>query len=184
MNHLQSQYRFLVASDRRVFTSCVELTVSSIGHVFCAGCLAKTFEEYDDYEVPCPSCRATFPSLAIDLHMVPRKLRPHFTPCIRKIFLDDLNDTSITSQTQAIEALEAELRAERQKNAELEQEKEALANERDSLYRLVNVYKTREKELETKDRRQKFQVANQVDELMHDNQRLQARLEEAQSLLT
>jgi protoporphyrinogen oxidase len=116
--------------------------------------------------------------------MVPRKLRQHFTPCIRKIFLDDLNDTSITSQTQAIEALEAELRAERQKNAELEQEKEALSNERDSLYRLINVYKTREKELESKDRRQKFQVANQVDELMHDNQRLQARLEEAQSLLT
>jgi hypothetical protein len=63
------------------------------------------------------------------------------------------------------------------------QERDAAWNERDSLYRVINVYKAKEKEHETKDRRQKFQVANQVDELMHDKQRLQARLEEAQTLL-
>ena len=58
-----------------------------------------------------------------------------------------------------------------------------MAKERESLYKLVELYKSREKELETKDLRQKYRVANRVDELAHDNQRLQVRLEEAQTLL-
>jgi hypothetical protein len=152
------------------------------GHVFCAGCLAKTFEEQDTYEVPCPSCRVPFPTVQLDLHMVPRKLREHVTPCIRRLYLD-AGDTSDASQAEVIRALEAQLLVERQRNAELLQERDAAWNERDSLYRVINVYKAKEKEHETKDRRQKFQVANQVDELMHDKQRLQARLEEAQTLL-
>jgi hypothetical protein len=104
------------------------------------------------------------------------------TPCIQRLYLD-AGDASDASPAQVIRALEAQLLVERQKNAELLQERDAAWNERDSLYRVVNVYKAKEKEHETKDRRQKFQVANQVDELMHDKQRFQAQLEEAQTLL-
>ncbi|PVF93921.1 hypothetical protein CPB86DRAFT_741549 [Serendipita vermifera] len=113
--------------------------------------------------------------------MVPRKFRAHVTPCIRKLYLDDASDAS---QKSIIQSLEAQLRAERAKVAELQQEREAIVNERDSLYRVINVYKEREKELEAKDRRQKFQNANQIDELMHTNQRLQSSLDEAQTLLS
>lgn len=152
------------------------------GHVFCSGCLAKTFEEYqlqDTYEIPCPSCRAPFPILQLDTALIPRKLRPHCTPCIRRIYLDDTEATDRAT----IRSLEAQLRAEKARNVELQEEKDAMAKERESLYRLVELYKSREKEMETKDLRQKFRVANRVDELTHDNQRLQARLEEAQTLL-
>jgi hypothetical protein len=148
--------------------------------VFCASCLAKLFEDHEGYEIPCPTCRVPFPTISLDLHMVPRKYRAHVTPCIRKIYLDDASDAS---QRTLIQSLEAQLRTEKAKVAELEQEREAIVNERDSLYRLINVYKEREKEWETKDRRQKFQNANQMDELMHTNQRLQASLDEAQTLL-
>ncbi|KIM34086.1 hypothetical protein M408DRAFT_325602 [Serendipita vermifera MAFF 305830] len=151
------------------------------GHVFCAGCLAKTFEGLDTYEVPCPTCRLVFPSINIDPHLVPKKLRDYVTPCIRRLYLDE--ETPDVSQTELVRSLEAQLQAERQHSAELQQERDAARAERDSLYRVINVYKEKEKEHEAKDRRQKFQVANQVDELMHDNHRLQTRLEEAQTLL-
>jgi len=140
------------------------------------------FEEQEVYEVPCPSCRVPFPTVQLDLHMVPRKLRDHITPCIRRIYLDS-GDASEASQAELIRSLEVQLQAERQRSAELLQERDAAWNERDSLYRVINVYKEKEQEREARDRRQKFQVANQVDELMHDKQRLQARLDEAQTLL-
>lgn len=115
------------------------------------------------------------------------------TPCIRRLFFDSNENEEREERAMAtremeglremIGELQSQLEVEKQKASEAEQEKEAVMKERDSLYRVIAVYKEREKELEARDRRQKLSVANQVDELMLDNQRLQAKLDEAQGLL-
>ncbi|KAG8832200.1 hypothetical protein FRC18_005410 [Serendipita sp. 400] len=150
------------------------------GHIFCSACLAKTFEEHSDtYEVPCPTCRLPFPTISLDQHLIPRKLRAHCTPCLRRVYFDDVD----APLKQVVASLEAQLRAERQRVSDLQHEKEELCKDKTGLYRLVEIYKEREREFDTQDRQQKFQVANQVDDLMHNNQRLQKRLEEAEDLL-
>ncbi|KAF8997900.1 hypothetical protein BDQ17DRAFT_1248120 [Cyathus striatus] len=88
------------------------------GHIFCKECIRRAVEAIKSYSSlhSCPSCRALYTVAPIDPAVVPAHLRPHLTPSIRKVYLDQLlregprPSTSVTSGSADVEI--ARLRAE------------------------------------------------------------------------
>ncbi|KAJ7778371.1 hypothetical protein B0H16DRAFT_1503279 [Mycena metata] len=61
------------------------------GHIFCRDCIRRSIDAIQVYVVqhPCPTCRAAFNIVTVDLALVPAYLRSHILPTLRPVFFDD-----------------------------------------------------------------------------------------------
>ncbi|KAJ7759141.1 hypothetical protein B0H16DRAFT_1415893 [Mycena metata] len=61
------------------------------GHIFCRDCIRRSIDAIQVCVVqhPCPTCRAAFNIVTVDLALVPAYLRPHILPTLRPVFFDD-----------------------------------------------------------------------------------------------
>ncbi|KAJ7142176.1 hypothetical protein C8R46DRAFT_1133885 [Mycena filopes] len=75
------------------FTSPVSLPC---GHIFCRDCIRRSVDAIQVCAVQhsCPTCRAAFNIVTVDLALVPAYLRPHILPTIRPVFFDDTASAS------------------------------------------------------------------------------------------
>ncbi|KAI0292263.1 hypothetical protein BC826DRAFT_955077 [Russula brevipes] len=64
--------------------------VTPCGHVSCSACM-KTHARgsSDPYEATCPTCRAPFPIVTLDMSIVPKKYHMFISPPLRRVFLGD-----------------------------------------------------------------------------------------------
>ncbi|KAK0202510.1 hypothetical protein DFS33DRAFT_906460 [Desarmillaria ectypa] len=100
------------------------------GHVFCSECLNKVItgkgdSAGDGFKATYPFCREKFPIAIPNLRYLPEKLHPFVVDPLRKVFITSDN-TEKLELISHIENLEKETRELKQRNANLESDRDPL----------------------------------------------------------
>ncbi|KAJ7043763.1 hypothetical protein C8F04DRAFT_1073228 [Mycena alexandri] len=82
------------------FTTPVSLPC---GHIFCRDCIRRSVDAIKVCVVQhsCPTCRAAFNIVTVDLALVPAYLRPHILPTLRPVFSTSSAPSTSHSSTSA-----------------------------------------------------------------------------------
>ncbi|KAF9073183.1 hypothetical protein BDP27DRAFT_1216189 [Rhodocollybia butyracea] len=88
------------------------------GHVFCGTCLIRTINSIKPTTSmqPCPTCRSLYSIAYIDPSAIPDSIRPHVTPGIRKLFLEESGPSSPTPSPTPAAVSECERLSAENKN--------------------------------------------------------------------